>query len=95
MTVQQFREQYILGFGYEKNSKTKRFRLMALDRNSMQVINEVLENENNTCFKQFLEGKNLNKAILKFKIDAIEEILQVHNVENCNLSENEINKYFE
>lgn len=95
MTVQQFREQYILGFGYEKNSKTKRFRLMALDRDSMQVMNEVLENENNTCFKQFLAGKDLNKAILKFKIDAIEEILQIHNVENSNLSENEINKYFE
>ena len=95
MTVQQFREQYILGSGYEKNSKTKRFRLMALDRDSMQVINEVLENENNTCFKQYLAGKDLNKAILKFKIDAIEEILQVHNVKNSNLSENEINKYFE
>lgn len=95
MTVQEFREKYILGFGYEKDSKTKRFRLMALDRDSMQVINEVLENENNTCFKQFLAGKDLNKAILKFKIDAIEEILQIHNVENSNLSETEINKYFE
>lgn len=95
MTVQQFRNQYILGFGYEKNSKTKRFRLMALDRENMHVINEVLENENNTCFKQFLEGKDLKKAILKFKTDAIEEILQIHNVENSNLSENEINKYFD
>ncbi|MEN8765622.1 MAG: hypothetical protein ACN4EF_00025 [Wenyingzhuangia sp.] len=95
MTVQQFRKQFILGFGYDKNTKTKRFRLMALDRDSMQVVHEVLENENNTCFKQFLAGKNLNKSILKFKIDALEEILQIHNVENCNLSENEINKYFE
>ncbi|NJB83904.1 hypothetical protein [Wenyingzhuangia aestuarii] len=95
MTVQQFREQYIIGFGYEKNSKTKRFRLMVLDRTTMQVINEVLENENNTCFKQFLEGKDLNKAILKFKMDSLEEVLQLHNVENINLSENEVNKYFD
>ena len=95
MTVQEFREQYILGFGYDKNTQTKRFRLMAFKRDSMQVINEVLENENNSCFKQFLAGKDLNKAILKFKIDAIEEVLQIHNVENSNLSENEINKYFE
>ena len=95
MTVQEFREQYILGFGYEKGTKSKRFRLVVLDRNSMQVMNEVLENENNTCFKQFLAGKDINKAILKFKIDALEEVLQVHNVTDINLSENEINKYFE
>ena len=95
MTVQQFREKHIIGFGYEKNSKTKRFRLMVLDRDSMQIINEVLENENNTCFKQFLAGKDLNKAILKFKMDALEEVLQIHNVENINLSNAEIDKYFE
>lgn len=95
MTVQQFREQYILGFGYEKNTKTKRFRLVVLERNHMQVVNEVLENENNTCFKQFLAGKDINKAILKFKTDALEEVLQLHNVIGVNLSENEINKYFE
>ncbi|MGY5352687.1 hypothetical protein ACXGQW_09010 [Wenyingzhuangia sp. IMCC45533] len=95
MTVQQFREKYIIGFGYEKKSKTKRFRLMVLDRDSMQVINEVLENENNTCFKQFLAGKDLNKAILKFKLDSLEEVLQLHNVDNINLSNAEIDKYFE
>ncbi len=95
MTVQQFREQYIIGFGYEKEIKSKRFRLMVLNRDSMQVINEVLENENNTCFKQFLAGKDLNKAILKFKLDALEEVLQLHNVQNINLSNVEIDKYFE
>ncbi len=95
MTVQQFRNQYILGFGYEKNTKTKRFRLVVLDRTTMQVVNEVLENENNTCFKQFLAGKDINKAILKFKLDSLEEILQLHNVENINLSNTEIDKYFE
>lgn len=95
MTVQEFREQYIIGFGYEKQTKSKRFRLMVLHRDSMQIINEVLENENNTCFKQYLAGKDLNKAILKFKMDSLEEVLQLHNVENINLSENEINKYFE
>lgn len=95
MTVQEFREKYIIGFGYEKETKSKRFRLMVLDRDSMQVMNEVLENENNTCFKQHLAGKDVHKAILKFKMDALEEVLQVHNVENINLSEKEINKYFE
>ena len=61
----------------------------------MNIANEVLENDNNTCFKQFLVGKDLNKAILKFKTDAIEEILTHFKVKNYNLSENEINKYFE
>jgi len=95
MTVQEFREKHIIGFGYEKDVKSKRFRLMVLDRITMHVINEVLENENNTCFKQFLEGKDLNKAILKFKMDSLDEVLQLHNVENINLSESEINKYFD
>lgn len=95
MTVQEFREKHIIGFGYEKGVKSKRFRLMVLDRITMHVINEVLENENNTCFKQFLEGKDLNKAILKFKMDSLDEVLQLHNVENINLSESEINKYFD
>ncbi|MDO6738045.1 hypothetical protein [Wenyingzhuangia sp. 2_MG-2023] len=95
MTVQAFREKYILGFGYEKNSTNKRFRLIVLERNNMHMVNEVLENPNNTCFQQFLEGKDLNKAILKFKIDTLEEILQLYNVSNVNLSENEIDKYFE
>ncbi|MFC2110070.1 hypothetical protein ACFLSU_05795 [Bacteroidota bacterium] len=95
MTVTEFRNDYILGFGYDKNSKAKKFRLVVLYRESMNIANEILENDNNTCFKQFLEGKDLNKAILKFKTDAIEEILDHHKVTNYNLSESEINKYFE
>ena len=95
MTVEEFRNDYILGFGYDKKSKTKKFRLVVLYRETMNIANEVLENDNNTCFKQFLEGKDINKAILKFKTDAIEEILIHLKVENYNLSESEINKYFE
>ncbi|WP_152287451.1 hypothetical protein [Flavicella marina] len=95
MTVEEFRNDYILGFGYDKKSKTKKFRLVVLYRETMNIANEVLENDNNTCFKQFLEGKDINKAILKFKTDAIEEILVHHKVDNYNLSESEINKYFE
>lgn len=95
MTVEEFRNDYILGFGYDKNSKSKKFRLVVLYRQTMNIANEVLENDNNTCFKQFLEGKDLNKAILKFKSDSIEEILVHHKVEDYNLSESEINKYFE
>lgn len=95
MTVSEFRKDYILGFGYDKKSKAKKFRLVVLYRESMNIANEVLENGNNTCFQQFLAGKDLNKAILKFKIDAIEEILEYHKVTDYNLSEPEINKYFE
>ena len=95
MTTSEFRNKYILALGYQKNTTSKRFRLIAVDRNSNQVVNEVLENENNSCFKQFMEGKDLNKAILKFKTDSVEEILLQHNVEEYNLSENEVNKYFE
>ena len=95
MTVTEFKNDYILGFGYDKNSKSKKFRLVVLYRDSMNTANEVLENDNNTCFKQFLEGKDLNKAILKFKTDAIEEILEHYKVKDYNLSESEINKYFE
>ena len=95
MTTTQFKKKYILAIGYQKETKSKRFRLIAVDRNTNQVINEVLENEGNSCFKQFMEGKDLNKAILKFKTDAIEEILLQHQVEDYNLSEDEINKYFE
>jgi hypothetical protein len=95
MTVTEFRNDYILGFGYDKKSKTKKFRLVVLYRESMNIANEVLENDNNTCFQQFLAGKDLNKAILKFKTDAIEEILIYFKVKDYNLSENEINKYFE
>lgn len=95
MTVTEFRNDYILGFGYDKNSKAKKFRLVVLYRKTMNIANEVLENGNNTCFQQFLEGKDINKAILKFKADAIEEVLEYHKVENYNLSEAEINRYFE
>ncbi|WP_139959745.1 hypothetical protein [Flavicella sediminum] len=95
MTVTEFRNNYILGFGYDKKSKTKKFRLVVLFRQSMHIANEVIENDNNTCFKQFLEGKDLNKAILKFKTDAIAEILEHHKVTDYNLSESEINRYFE
>lgn len=95
MTVAEFRNDYILGFGYDKKSKAKKFRLVVLYRESMNIANEVLENGNNTCFKQFLEGKDINKAILKFKTDAIEEILEHHKVIDYNLSESEINKYFD
>lgn len=95
MTVTEFRHDYILGFGYDKSSKEKKFRLVALYRESMNIANEVIENGNNTCFKQFLAGKDINKAILKFKTDAIEEILEHHKVTDYNLSESEINKYFE
>jgi hypothetical protein len=95
MTVTEFRNDYILGFGYDKKSKKKKFRLVVLYRESMNIANEVLENDNNTCFQQFLAGKDLNKAILKFKTDAIEEILIYFKVKDYNLSENEINKYFE
>lgn len=95
MTVTEFRNDYILGFGYDKKSKAKKFRLVALYRESMNIANEVLENDNNTCFKQFLEGKDINKAILKFKTDAIEELLVHYKVIDYNLSESEINKYFE
>lgn len=95
MTVEEFRNDYILGFGYDKTSKAKKFRLVVLYRESMNIANEVLENDNNTCFKQFLEGKDINKAILKFKTDAIEELLVHYKVTDYNLSESEINKYFE
>lgn len=95
MTVSEFRNDYILGFGLDKSSKAKKFRLVALYRETMNIANEVIENENNTCFKQFMEGKDLNKAILKFKTDAIEELLNHYKVEDYNLSESEINKYFE
>jgi hypothetical protein len=95
MTVTEFKNDYILGFGYDKSSKSKKFRLVVLYRDSMNTANEVLENDNNTCFKQFLEGKDLNKAILKFKTDSIEEILEYYKVKDYNLSESEINKYFE
>lgn len=95
MTVKEFKNDYILGFGYDKTSKAKKFRLIVLYRESMNIANEVLENDNNTCFKQFLEGKDLNKAILKFKTDAVEEILLHYKVADYNLSESEINKYFE
>lgn len=95
MTVLEFRNDYILGFGYDKTSKEKKFRLVVLYRESMNIANEVLENGDNTCFKQFLAGKDINKAILKFKTDAIQEILEYHKVTDYNLSEPEINKYFE
>lgn len=95
MTVTEFRNDYILGFGYDKNSKAKKFRLVVLYRETMNIANEVLENGNNTCFKQFLDGKDINKAILKFKTDAIEEVLEYHKVTDYNLSESEINRYFE
>lgn len=95
MTVADFKKEYILGFGIDKNSTIKKFRLVALYRETMNIANEVLENNNNTCFKQFLAGKDLNKAILKFKTDAIEELLLHYKVEDYNLSEKEINKYFD
>lgn len=95
MTVQEFKQNYIIGFGYDKKSTSKIFRLVALYRDSMEIANEVIENENNSCFKQFLDGKDLNKSVLKFKTDAIEEILIHKKVTDYNLSEAEINSYFE
>lgn len=94
MTVATFREQYTLVFGFVKDHPSKKLRLAVVDKTTMNLLHEIIENEQNTCFQQYLNGKDLNKAVLKFKTDALIEILNLYKVEDYNLSESEINLYF-